>query len=89
MDRKQFFFGLMLGFLLPLISVCAFSLYLGNGDISAGFKSLSARNQLPNAIRVGILANCALFTLVVTRGRDKLAQGIVVSSLLALIYSLF
>lgn len=88
MDKKHFFQGLILGFVLPLLTSAGFALFLGNGDFSAGFRNLVAREQLSNAIRIGVLCNCALFTLAISKNRDKLAQGLVVATLLSFIFTL-
>ena len=88
MDKKQFFSGLAIGFLLPALTVAIFALVLGDGDFSAGLRSLVAREQIGNAIRIGVLANCAVFTIAISKGRDKLSQGLVVSTLLSFIYTL-
>ncbi len=88
MNKKAFFKGFIIGLLAPFFVVLVFALILGGGLIADGFTQLVSGEQLDNTIRIGVLANCALFTLIINKEYDKIAQGILVATLLSLIYTL-
>lgn len=88
MNNKPFIKGLLIGFLPPIFFVLAFSLILAGGSLSNGLALLISREQLENTIRIGVLTNCAMFTIIINKGNDKIAQGILVATLLTLIYTL-
>ncbi len=88
--RDNLRFGLLIGFILPLISVFGyywwkFSLYTFSDFIYA----LKTNKPLITAITIPcLLLNIVLFTIYINTKRDQTAKGIFVSTLLYAIASL-
>lgn len=90
MNKKLVVQGILLGFAAPLLAallfVLGFAIYM-HLDFGEGFKQLKFRGQLSNVLRIGLLANLALFTVLVRR-KELVARGVVVSTLALLTISL-
>lgn len=90
MNKKFVINGILLGFAAPilvsLVFVLGFAMYTHIGFETA-FRELKFRGQLPNVLRIGLLANLVLFTLLV-RKKELVARGVVVSTLALLTISL-
>lgn len=90
MNKKLVIQGIILGFAAPLLVsllfVLGFAIYM-HTDFGLAFGELKFRGQLANVLRIGLLANLALFTLLVRR-KELVARGVVISTLVLLTISL-
>ena len=90
MNKKQVLQGFILGIAAPLLVallfVAGFSMYTNLG-FEEGFKELRWKGQLPNVLRIGLLANLVLFVFLI-RKREVVARGIMLATLLVLIITL-
>jgi hypothetical protein len=90
MNKKLVTRGLILGMVAPilvaLLFVAGFAMYVHLG-FEDGFKQLKWKGQLPNVLRIGLLANLILFMLLV-RKNELVARGIMLATLFVLIISL-
>lgn len=91
MNTKTVIKGILLGLATPiaisLLFVLGFGMYK-HLNFDEGFQYLYLGDQLPNVMRIGLLANFVLFMIVV-RKNEVLARGVVVSTLVLLTVSLF
>ncbi len=76
--KDNFIFGLVLGFIAPVLGFMLFKLYKFNGlTISEMFQWMKMNpNLISISISVSLLANAALFTIYINGHRDKTAKGI-------------
>lgn len=90
MNKKHVTNGLILGIAAPLLVallfVAGFAMYVNVG-FEEGFRQLKWKGQLPNVLRIGLLANLVLFVFTV-RNKELVARGIMLATLLVLIVSL-
>lgn len=90
MNKKSVLKGLILGIAAPLflalLFVAGFAMYM-HLDFGDGFRQLKWRGQLPNVLRIGLLANLAIFTFTV-RKNELLSRGILLATLVLLTISL-
>jgi hypothetical protein len=90
MNKKLVIRGLLLGVAAPilvaLLFVAGFAMHTNVG-FEDGFRQLRWKGQLPNVLRIGLLANLVLFMFLV-RKNELVARGIMLATLLVLIISL-
>jgi hypothetical protein len=90
MNKKLVIRGIVLGIAAPifvaLLFVTGFALYMNIG-LEESFKQLRWKGQLPNVLRIGLLANLILFVFLV-RNKEVVARGIMLATLFILIITL-
>jgi len=90
MNKKLVIRGLIFGIGVPLLVallfIAGFALKMNIG-FHDGFKLLRFKGQLPNVMRIGLLANLVMFTFLV-RSKELVARGIAMATIVLLIVSL-
>lgn len=84
--KDNFYFGLLMGAIAPLLGIVLFKFYKFKPFslkeviqfmlVEPGFRTLSV------ALSLSLLLNAALFTIYINTGRDNTAKGIFVTTVL-------
>ena len=89
MNYKDLIIGVLIGLVTALLGICiflkAFTLYDPLTDIHL----LRQQGILGKVVTLGAILNIAVFFLLLKKGRDAIARGVILSLIILTIFTLF
>jgi|MEHZ01.5.fsa_nt_MEHZ011549236.1_10 hypothetical protein len=81
MDR-QFFIGLCVGVLAPIISFAIYVLFYLNLDLYNTIDLIIRNNKITHVISLSVLVNLLIFFMKIYTNREKAARGILAATII-------
>lgn len=89
MNKRDLFYGVVLGLLVAFLGCFLFVTFFTNYDFKTGVAFLKAQGFLGKLIAVGSLLNLVVFGLLLKMNKELMARGVVFSVLILALISLF
>jgi hypothetical protein len=88
MNKMDLLYGCILGLVLALVGASLFIFAFTDYDVLVGFRVLRANNALGKLITLGALPNFVAFFVLLRMGRELMARGVVLATIVLAIITL-